>query len=115
MNPYLSHLLFPVFIAVLIFLPIWAFSPFDQGIFISWLIGASITQFGMYGYDKGQASSGSKRVPELNLHLFSIIGGAVGGLLGMLFFRHKTRKKIFLLVSLAAAVVHGIIAFFQLT
>jgi len=114
-DPKITYIVGPLVISLLLSLPVWAFTPFDQPIFLSWMIGASITTFGIFGYDKGKAKAGDKRVPEINLHLMSIVGGAAGGLIGMFFFRHKIRKKIFFVVNVAAAVVHGIIVFFQLT
>jgi uncharacterized membrane protein YsdA (DUF1294 family) len=109
MDPKLEWIVYPLIITIVLALPIWAFSPFDQGLHISWMIGASITLFGLYGYDKGQAKSGGKRIPEVNLHLMSFLGGFLGGLAGMYFFRHKTRKFRFLIVIAASALLHGIL------
>ncbi|MDO9536949.1 MAG: DUF1294 domain-containing protein, partial [Thermoplasmata archaeon] len=49
----------------------------------------------LFGIDKSKATRDSSRISEFTLLLFSIIGGAMGGVLGMKLFRHKTRKTGF--------------------
>ena len=49
----------------------------------------------LFEIDKSKARRGSNRISEAGLFFISLIGGAVGGLLGMLLFRHKTRKMGF--------------------
>ena len=46
-------------------------------------------------YDKRQAISGGWRVSESRLFLTALLGGAVGILLGMRVFRHKTKHWSF--------------------
>ena len=41
-------------------------------------------------YDKIKSRSGGWRVPEKKLIIIAIIGGALGMILAMKFFRHKT-------------------------
>lgn len=60
-----------------------------------WLVAANVTSFGYYGYDKGQARSEKKRIPEALLHTLTAIGGSLGSYAGMQFFRHKTIKGKF--------------------
>jgi len=48
------------------------------------------------GYDKYQARKNKHRIPENTLFLFEAIGGTLGLLLAMLFFRHKTSKTSFI-------------------
>ena len=55
----------------------------------------NLMTFIMFGIDKSKARSGSSRISEASLFLISLIGGALGGLLGMMLFRHKTRKMGF--------------------
>lgn len=49
----------------------------------------------LMGYDKLQAKKGGWRVPERNLILLAIMGGSTGIMVGMIVFRHKTRKPLF--------------------
>ncbi len=47
------------------------------------------------GTDKKLAQIGARRVPERMLFLMALLFGAPGGLLGMYFFRHKTKHWYF--------------------
>jgi len=56
--------------------------------------------FLLFGYDKFQAKRNGWRIPERVLLGLTILGGGVGGLAGMLVFRHKTRKNVFWLAAI---------------
>ena len=45
--------------------------------------------------DKKRAKEKAWRIPEKTLFLLVILGGSVGGTLGMILFRHKTRHWYF--------------------
>lgn len=49
----------------------------------------------LMGVDKFKAMKQQRRIPEKVLFLFAILGGAFGGTLGMLSFRHKTKHWYF--------------------
>ena len=51
--------------------------------------------FALFGADKSFAKAGQYRIPEKALHLTALAGGAVGGVLAMNTFRHKTKKTSF--------------------
>ncbi len=55
----------------------------------------SVLLFLVMGWDKLSAVREKRRVPEATLFLMAAIGGAPGGLLGMISFRHKIRKWYF--------------------
>ena len=59
--------------------------------------GMSFVLFAMMGIDKALAKRGAWRVPEKTLFLLALLGGAMGGIIGMYFFRHKTRHLKFTL------------------
>ena len=63
------------------------------------LAAISLIAFILYGADKSKAKRGAWRIPEKVLLGFSLLGGAVGGLLGMLLFRHKTKHWYFWCVN----------------
>lgn len=50
--------------------------------------------FLMYG-DKERAKRGSYRIPEARLWQVAIAGGAIGSMVGMNVFRHKTKHTNF--------------------
>ena len=60
-----------------------------------WLLGMSALAFAAMGIDKGRARRGQRRIPEARLFLYSALGGAVGGFLGIYAFRHKTKHWYF--------------------
>lgn len=62
-------------------------------------IPLNFLNFLLFGYDKFQAKRGGWRIPEKVLLGLSLFGGGLGGLAGMLVFRHKTRKNIFWFVT----------------
>lgn len=70
------------------------------------LIPLSLINFILYGYDKFQAKNDGWRVPEKVLLLLGVFGGAIGGLIGMQVFHHKTRKNYFWVINGVAAVAH---------
>ena len=69
-------------------------------------IPLSFITFLLYGYDKFQAKNDGWRVPEKVLLILGIFGGAIGGLIGMQVFHHKTRKNYFWVINGLAAVLH---------
>ncbi len=58
-------------------------------------IPLNFINFLLFGYDKSQAKIGGWRIPEKVLLGLSLCGGGVGGLAGMMTFRHKTHKNYF--------------------
>lgn len=64
------------------------------------LAALSLITLILYGMDKARAKRGAWRIPEKVLLGFSFFGGSVGGLLGMVLFRHKTRHWYFWLVNI---------------
>ena len=60
-----------------------------------YLLAANLAAFALMGVDKGRARRGEWRVPERTLFLPAVLGGALGGVLGMRLFRHKTRHWYF--------------------
>ena len=67
----------------------------ELGALILYLIGASTIAFMMMGIDKQKAKKQQWRIPERTLWSLAIIGGALGVLIGMRFFRHKTKHRSF--------------------
>jgi uncharacterized membrane protein YsdA (DUF1294 family) len=76
----------------------------DQ-ILLAWLALTSVVAFLLFGYDKFRAGRSGARVAELHLVLAGALGGWLGGLLGMMLFRHKTAKFSFQLKYAAGFLV----------
>ncbi|MEO6183986.1 MAG: DUF1294 domain-containing protein [Verrucomicrobiota bacterium] len=62
---------------------------------LTWLAGTSVLAFFLFGYDKFRSGKSARRVPEFQLLAVAVLGGWLGGLAGMLIFRHKTAKSSF--------------------
>jgi uncharacterized membrane protein YsdA (DUF1294 family) len=65
----------------------------------------------LYLVDKIKALGHRWRIPEKTLLLPAVIGGAFGGLVGMLVFRHKTRHPNFWAINGIFAAVHLVILY----
>ena len=61
-----------------------------------YLIVVNISAIAVYGWDKLSAKQGWQRVPEKILLLLALLGGSVGAMAAMTFFRHKTRLLKFI-------------------
>ncbi len=77
---------------------------------IALLVMSAVT-FVMYGIDKSKAKKGARRISERTLLCLSFfLLGAVGGLLGMEVFRHKTKHWYFWAVNACGLITHIAIA-----
>ena len=77
------------------------------------LAALNLLSFGLMAYDKRCAQAGKRRIPEKTLFLAAACFGALGGVLGMQIFRHKTKHWYFnvffplLLAAQAALLIWG--------
>lgn len=62
-----------------------------------YLIIINLLSFILFGIDKGKAKRKEWRISEASLLGISILGGAIGSLIGMVIFKHKLSKKPFYL------------------
>jgi len=67
----------------------------------------SVIAFFAYGLDKRKAKKRAWRTPEAVLLGLGFFGGALGALLGMNLFRHKTKHFYFWLINLAGLAAQG--------
>ena len=72
----------------------------------SYLIGINLISFILMGIDKRRAREKKYRISEQTLWLWAIIGGALGGTVGMFYFRHKTKHLNFKIGFPILAVIH---------
>jgi uncharacterized membrane protein YsdA (DUF1294 family) len=64
----------------------------------------SLVAFVMYYSDKRKAEKGKWRTPEAALLGVGVLFGALGALLGMNCFRHKTKHRYFWAVNILALI-----------
>ena len=76
-------------------------------IYIGILIVVSLITFVLYGVDKSKARRHAWRIPEKILLGFGLLGGAVGGLLGMNAFHHKTKHGYFWVVNILGLIIQA--------
>ena len=66
-----------------------------QKILLIYIVIANLVAFAMYGIDKRKAIRDKWRIPEKNLLLSALFGGALGAFWAMILFHHKTKKAKF--------------------
>jgi uncharacterized membrane protein YsdA (DUF1294 family) len=64
-------------------------------VLLAYMSIVSIVLLIMMGMDKSKAKKHEWRIAERSLFTLAIAGGAIGGVLGMYLFRHKTRHNSF--------------------
>ncbi len=83
----------------------------------TWLLipyaAMSLLAFFAYGIDKHRAKRRKWRISEACLLGLGAFGGAVGALLGMLAFRHKTRHLYFWIILSAALIIQTALLFYR--
>lgn len=85
---------------------------FNTKNFIIYLIIINLITFLAMFIDKKKAEQGKWRISEKALFILAIFGGSVGGIAGMYIFRHKTKKKYFV-IGFPAILIIEIILYFM--
>ena len=75
---------------------------------LGWLLLMSLVLFLVMGRDKRLAAAHRHRISEASLFLLALAGGALGGVLGMQIFRHKTQYMQFVLGFPAIALLQWV-------
>ncbi|MGP4108355.1 DUF1294 domain-containing protein [Virgibacillus sp. L01] len=86
----------------------------ELNMIILFLIGVNAIAFILMGIDKKKAIRHKYRIPERTFWGLAILGGAIGALLGMKRYRHKTKHRLFVIGMPTLIVIH-IILFVYLT
>ena len=75
-------------------------------IIIIYIFIANIVGFSVMGIDKHKARNRQFRIPEAFLFFISLIGGSIGTIIGMYFFRHKTKHLSFKILLPLILILH---------
>ncbi len=89
--------------------------PLAHQIAIIYFASINIVTFFWFGLDKLQAQLQTRRTPEKVLWFLSLVGGSLGALAAMKFFRHKTKKGSFQTMFLLIFCVQVAVVFFVLS
>ena len=79
---------------------------------ILYLLLINLLAFALMGIDKKKARRHKWRIPEKTLFLSALLGGSVGAIAGMQFFRHKTKHWYFVIGMPAILVLQAAGYFF---
>ncbi|ASK63005.1 hypothetical protein CFK37_13055 [Virgibacillus phasianinus] len=71
----------------------------------------NIIAFILMGTDKKRAINHQWRISEKTLFVTTIIGGSVGAIAGMRFFRHKTKHPLFTIGMPAILIIQVVAAY----
>ena len=67
-----------------------------------YLIIINIISFILFFTDKQKAKKDKWRIKESTLHLAGFLGGIIGSITAMILFHHKTKKPMFVIITIIA-------------
>jgi uncharacterized membrane protein YsdA (DUF1294 family) len=79
------------------------------------VIFLAIINFGgliLMGIDKGRAKKEAWRIPEKRLFGIAFLGGALGVIMGMYMFRHKTQHRSFKYGIPLLLILNGVVIYY---
>ena len=79
--------------------------------YIGLILIVSLFTYGLYGIDKYKSIKGSWRIKESTLFLATVCFGALGGLIAMYQFRHKTKHPSFVIINFLSLSLHVALGF----
>lgn len=80
--------------------------------YLIFLAVMSVIAFILYKVDKDKAQKNKWRIKEATLLGVGFFGGAVGALLAMKIFRHKTKHWYFTVINVAGLIVQAAVLYF---
>jgi uncharacterized membrane protein YsdA (DUF1294 family) len=78
---------------------------------IIYIVAVNVFGFSQMLYDKKQAKTSQRRIPEKTLFLVAALGGALGSFIGMQVARHKTKHWNFLIFIPFLAIVNFVLIY----
>lgn len=85
-----------------------------ESFIVIYLILINLLAFGVMGWDKSKARRRVWRIPEKTLFFIALLGGSIGGIAGMQYFRHKTKHGKFVYGFPAIFVIQVIVVILAL-
>jgi uncharacterized membrane protein YsdA (DUF1294 family) len=78
---------------------------------VALLLVLNVVSFALFGIDKLRARRGAWRISEQVLLLSALISGTIGAWVGVIVFRHKSRKVSFLIPLACASLIDLVIVY----
>ena len=67
-----------------------------------YLLIMNLTSFALFFSDKQKAKKDKWRIKESTLHITGFFGGIIGSIAAMILFHHKTKKPMFVVITIIA-------------
>lgn len=69
---------------------------------LTYLVCINVMSFIVFFLDKEKAKKDRWRIQERTLHTLSFLGGVIGSIAAMFVFHHKTKKPLFVAITIIA-------------
>ena len=76
-----------------------------------YLLIANLTSFALFFSDKQKAKKDKWRIKESTLHITGFLGGILGSIAAMILFHHKTKKPMFVVITIIALLFNIFVAY----
>lgn len=78
---------------------------------VVYILIINLISFFLFFIDKQKSKNNKWRIKESTLHIVGFLGGITGSILAMIFFRHKTRKPKFIIITIIALLLNIFLAY----
>lgn len=76
-----------------------------------YLLVTNVTSFVLFFSDKQKAKKDKWRIKESTLHIAGFMGGIIGSIAAMILFHHKTKKPMFVVITIIALLFNIFVAY----
>ena len=76
-----------------------------------YLLITNVTSFALFFSDKQKAKKDKWRIKESTLHIAGFMGGIIGSIAAMILFHHKTKKPMFVAITIIALLFNIFVAY----
>ena len=76
-----------------------------------YLLIMNLTSFALFFSDKQKAKKDKWRIKESTLHITGFLGGILGSIAAMILFHHKTKKPMFVVITIIALLFNIFVAY----
>jgi uncharacterized membrane protein YsdA (DUF1294 family) len=80
-----------------------------------YLLIINLISFALFFIDKQKSKRDKWRIKESTLHFVSFLGGTLGSIAAMILFHHKTKKPMFVMITIIALLTNILAVYFFIT